>query len=144
MSKIYFISGHLDLSQEEFDIHYKQKIVDAIHSTDNNCFVVGDSRGADTLGQKLLAYYCKNNQALYDRVIVYHMFQKPRNNVGAFKTIGGFQCDEDRDKAMIKASSEDILWIRSPEEQKKRLGAKYNPYHVSGTTKNMLRREKCS
>jgi hypothetical protein len=140
MSKTYFISGHLDLSQEEFDANYKDRIVNAINNNSN--FVIGESRGADSLGQKLLSVYTKKDLSLYDRVTVYHMFDTPRNNFGNFITIGGFTSDEERDEAMTKASDEDILWMRDPKEQRKRLGAKYNPYHISGTTKNMLRRKK--
>ena len=140
MPKTYFISGHQDLIQEEFDTHYKDRIINAINENDSN-FVVGDARGADTSAQQLLAHHCKTNKSLYNRVKVYHMFHKPRNNFGRFKTMSGFQDDDERDEAMTNASDEDILWIRSPEEQKKRLGAKYNPFHVSGTTKNMLRRQ---
>ncbi|QKF93667.1 hypothetical protein QKU48_gp0209 [Fadolivirus algeromassiliense] len=139
MSNIYFISGHLDLTEDEFNVHYKYKIDAALN--DNSKFVIGDARGADSLAQKYLSQKAYNyDKTIYDRVTVYHMFDKPRNNYGKFKTIGGFIDDESRDAQMTNDSNKDILWIRSSEEQKKKLGSKYNPFHISGTTKNMMRR----
>lgn len=135
----YFISGHQDLSKEEFDEHYKKRILDAVKS--NASFVIGDARGGDSLAQKWLSYLCRSNPDLHQRVTVYHMYQRPRNNLGNFPTKGGFESDEERDDAMTKNSQEDILWVRTPAEQQKKLGPKYNPFHVSGTMKNKLRRE---
>ena len=43
---IYFISGHLSLTQDEFDTHYKALIDEAL--SHNSSFVVGDAKGADT------------------------------------------------------------------------------------------------
>jgi len=139
MAKTYFISGHQDLTQEEFDLHYKQKILDAVK--EKASFVVGDARGGDYFGQKWLSYLCRKTPELHPRVTVYHMHNKPRNNLGKFQTKGGFVEDDERDEAMTNNSQEDILWVRSPEEQKKKLGPKYNPFHVSGTMKNKIRRE---
>lgn len=140
MKKTCFISGHLDLSQEEFNNYYAEKIYKAIKENCN--FVIGDARGADSYAQKLLSsYMSKEDSSLYDRVTIYHMKEKPRNNFGNFKTKGGFNDDEERDSQMTKDSTEDILWIRPPEQQKKKLGNKYNPHHISGTAKNMMRRQ---
>ncbi len=68
------------------------------------------------------------------------MLTKPRNNYGKWQTIGGFVNDNDRDARMTCDSTNDILWIRSAAQQKKILGAKYDPNYLSGTAKNMLRR----
>jgi hypothetical protein len=115
---IYFISGHLSLTQDEFDIHYKPFIVEALFH--NSSFVVGDAKGADTLAQTYL--FGKT-----DRVVVYHMFGSPRYNAG-FPTEGGFQSDEERDNAMTDNSDSDIAWVRKGREK-------------SGTQKNLDRRE---
>lgn len=132
MQKIYFVSGHLDITEDEFEKYYIQKINDAVS---NNCaFVIGDARGTDSFAQKYL------HSMAYDKVTIYHMCDKPRNNFGTFKTIGGFNDDDTRDTQMTRDSTNDILWIRPIEEQKKRLGKKYNPNHISGTQKNMIRR----
>jgi hypothetical protein len=47
-----FISGHLDLTQAEFDLHYRYLIDQALE--ENQSFVVGDARGADLLAQQYL------------------------------------------------------------------------------------------
>lgn len=139
MSVTYFISGHQDLTQEEFDLHYKDRILEAVKTKAS--FVVGDARGGDSFGQKWLSYLCRKTPDLHQRVTVYHMYQKPRNNLGKFQTQGGFKNDDERDEAMTNNSTVDILWVRTPEEQQKRLGPKYNPFHVSGTMKNQIRRD---
>lgn len=139
MSKTYFISGHLDLTEKEFNKFYKERIQNAM--SNDAKFVVGDAKGADSLAQQFLAKYDLTGCLKDYKVTVYHMFEKPRNNPNNFKTIGGFQSDEERDKQMTLNSDEDILWQRPVEEQKKKLGKKYNPLFINGTLKNMLRRE---
>lgn len=114
---IFFISGHLDTTHEEFQLHYVPLIQKAII---NGCsFVVGDACGTDVMAQKFLS------KSLVS-VTIYHMFDLPRNNFG-FKTIGGFQSDKERDEAMTKASDGDIAWVRPGREK-------------SGTAKNLRRR----
>ena len=125
---IYFISGPLDLTQDEFNRHYQPLIDNALSGSS---FVIGDAKGADYLAQ----LYLFTN---YD-VTIYHMFDKPRHYIKGIK-IGGFKSDEERDAQMTKDSDADILYIRSPEEMKKRLGKKYNPSYINGTMKNKLRR----
>lgn len=139
MKKTYFVSGHLDLTETEFNEHYIPKIQKALCDECN--FVMGDARGADSFTQKYLSNHARESgYPFHDQITVYHMFDKPRNNYGKFKTIGGFDNDDSRDAQMTNDSHEDILWIRPIEEQKKKLGAKYNPFHISGTTKNAIRR----
>lgn len=116
--KVNFISGHLSLTEEEFEKHYRS-LIDAALSHGES-FVVGDARGADTMAQN----YLKSKTRL---VTVYHMFTDPRNNAG-FKTIGGFESDAKRDEQMTKNSDQDIAWVRPGREQ-------------SGTQKNLYRRE---
>jgi len=119
MSKTYFISGHRDITEEDFSKHYEQKIFDAIN--EGASFVVGDCKGADTMAQKYLkAMICKN-------VTVYHMFEEPRFNAG-FKTIGGFKDDIQRDYQMTVNSNDDIAWVQHGRER-------------SGTAANLERRK---
>lgn len=118
MGRVHFISGHLDLSEAEFDTHYRPAIDLALARGDH--FVVGDARGADLLAQRYLA-------AREARVTVFHMFTSPRNNAGSFPTSGGFESDEARDEAMTGASTDDIGWVRPGRER-------------SGTAKNLARR----
>ncbi len=114
-----FISGHLDLTQGEFEEYYCHQIDNALAK--NEAFVVGDARGADRLAQ----YYLLRKTEL---VVVYHMFTNPRNNVG-FPTRGGFQSDAERDEQMTRDSHQDIAWVRPGREG-------------SGTQKNLDRRGK--
>ena len=116
---ITFISGHLDLTEMEFEEHYRDRIDNALKN--NQGFVVGDARGTDTLAQQYLL-------GKTDAVVVYHMFESPRNNEG-FTTSGGFKSDAERDEQMTRDSHQDIAWVRSGREK-------------SGTQKNLDRRGK--
>jgi len=102
MDKFCFISGHLDLTEEEFDKHYSARILNAIKMKWS--FVVGDAKGADLMAQRFI----KQHGGL---ALVFHMFTKARNNVG-FTTLGGFNTDEERDAAMTAISRGDIAWVR--------------------------------
>jgi hypothetical protein len=115
---VYHISGHLDLTNAEFKTHYQPEILSAISSGAK--FVIGDAPGADDLAQRYL-FACS-----FTDVTVYHMLDKPRNNIG-FPTRGKFVSDEDRDQALTKDSEADIAWIRPGKEN-------------SGTAKNIARR----
>lgn len=123
---IAFISGHLDLTPEEFNEHYMEKIKSAILR--GHSFIVGDARGADTLAQNYLALYAID-------FTCYHMFESPRNFVDFLKTangsslIGGFTSDKERDEAMTLASDYDIAWVREGRKS-------------SGTAQNIKRRAK--
>lgn len=113
-----FVSGHLDLTDEEFHLHY----IGAIEAARARAarFVVGDARGTDLLFQ------C-HAHARGLEVTVFHMFERPRHNAGGFRTVGGFTSDGSRDEAMTAASSFDIAWVRPGRER-------------SGTARNLLRR----
>jgi len=47
--RVFQISGHIDLTQEEFDEHYVPAINKAIDI--GGWFVIGDARGADAMAQ---------------------------------------------------------------------------------------------
>jgi hypothetical protein len=117
----YFVSGHLDLTMDEFREHYAPRIAAALSEDRDSAFVVGDARGCDLMAQMCL----RDARAL--RVQVFHMLEKPRNNVGGFPTIGGFATDADRDAAMTAASDKDIAWVRPGRQH-------------SGTAANLARR----
>lgn len=116
----YFVSGHLDLTQDEFKEHYLPVLDSAI--AEGALFVVGDARGTDTMTQTYLAY--RVDPA---RVRVFHMLTEPRNIADAFERVGGFESDAERDRAMTRASDEDIAWVRPGREK-------------SGTARNLARR----
>ena len=121
----YFISGHIDLTQEEFDTHYVPKLEAALLQEDV-AFVVGDCKGADAMAQDWLG----EHSAPGVMVLVFHMFVSPRYNTHRFPTLPGFTTDEQRDSAMTMMSTDDIAWVRPGREKK------------SGTAKNIARRTK--
>ena len=116
-----FISGHLDLTSEEFALHYKPQIDHYLCYQPR--FIIGDARGADSMAQEYL------NSMDYTNVTIYHMFTSPRNNIGNYPTVGGFKTDSERDEAMTEASDIDIAWIRPGREK-------------SGTAENLARRKR--
>jgi hypothetical protein len=118
MQLIVFVSGHLDLTAEEFEQHYVPRLDEALKK--EAVFVVGDARGADTRAQNWL----KDRGA---QAVVFHMFEQPRNNAG-FTCKGGYKSDADRDAAMTVASDADVAWVRPGREK-------------SGTARNLARRQ---
>lgn len=125
MTKTAFISGHLDLTQDEFDTHYAPRIHDAIAK--GHSFVVGDARGADTMAQEYLHDMVAAGHLDNDMVTVYHAYKQPRNCIG-FDCKGDYPSQNAKDKAMTLASDYDILWVREGREE-------------SGTARNFARRK---
>lgn len=121
----YFISGHRDINDIEFEANYIPLIGLALYNTPNAKFVVGDCDGVDIKAQN----YLMDNLGLDpERVTVYHMFEEPKNkNEKITKTKGGFTTDDERDEAMTNASFEDIALVRDVKK-------------LSGTAQNILRR----
>lgn len=120
----YFISGHRNITDTEFEFNYEPAINFALHENPDVKFVIGDCDGADIMAQN---YLMDTIMIEPDRVTVYHMLDAPRNvNSKITKTVGGFTTDEERDAAMTAASTKDIAFVR---EMK-----------ISGTAKNLLRR----
>jgi hypothetical protein len=142
----YFISGHINLTQVEFDTHYVPKINQVLNS--NNKFVMGNAQGGDTLSLDYLISKKVNPKSI---TIYYHGYDKnhPRNkdyytNLGV-NLIDGFRSYTHRDSAMTYTSDVDIAWVRPPEETKKlleSLGEVYRASRISGTEKNLIRRQK--
>lgn len=127
---IYFISGHRDLSYEDFEWHYKPVIDNIIANDEEAEFVIGDCDGVD----KFAMDYIFQNYAV--ALVIYHMFSTPRNvpkglskNPGLEGVYfqGGFTSDEARDSAMTKVSDFDIAFVKD------------NRWN-SGTAQNIKRR----
>ena len=120
---IYFISGHRDITQEEFDKFYVPVLKKAV--LDNNgLFILAECKGVDTMAQ----IWLKENIDNPKRVTVYHMYEHPRFlATNDFNTTGGFVSDIDRDSAMTRNSNIDIAFIRPGR-------------WTSGTAQNLLRR----
>jgi hypothetical protein len=120
--RIAHISGHYDLSESEFEQHYRSQIDEAVALGDH--FIVGDANGADFAAQM----YLFSKLGASDRVRVFHMLDRPRHNVG-FATVGGFDSDEQRNEAMTRQSDYDIAWVR-------------RGFELAGTARNLLRRQR--
>ena len=115
---IYFISGHRNITENEFKEHYIPKLKYAIEN--NGEFVVGDYYGVDYMAQMYLKGKVDDS-----RVTVYHMSENPSKYIEGFKLKGGYLIDEERDAAMTEESDIDIAWSRTI---------------TSGTQRNLTRR----
>ncbi|MBR6517649.1 MAG: hypothetical protein IKT40_12530 [Bacilli bacterium] len=123
-SRTFFISGHRDITEEEFNRLYVPKIIESNNKYDAK-YIIGDYIGVDIMAQNYLVDILNINQ---NSIIVCHMFDKPMNvNNKITNLIGGFKTDEERDSYMTQHSDEDIAFIRK---------GKIN----SGTEQNVLRR----
>lgn len=122
---IAMISGHLDLTPEEFWLHYGKEIDRAYQRGDS--FVIGDARGADLMAQSLLFVlgYLEANVTIYCSA----GFEGPRHNVGHWPVIEIGTRPYEKDRAMTAASDYDIAWVRPGKEK-------------SGTAANINRRAK--
>lgn len=91
----YFISGHLDISEDEFNRHYKSKIDMAIDS--KGTFVIGDAKGVDFMAASrgIIA-------------TVYHTRNAPLHYVAPHRAKGGYANQNDKNAAMTAYSDSDI------------------------------------
>lgn len=117
----YFISGHRDLTWEEFAKWYAPVISRIVDNETCPKFVVGDCEGADRMAQEFLL----SLGVLPESITVYYIGNLL--TVPPCKCNSGFQSDEERDAAMTRDSDEDIAFIRKGKE-------------TSGTAQNILRR----
>lgn len=121
----YFISGHRDITEDEFERNYKIALETVVNDVPDCRFVVGDYYGADIMAQNYLIDVLGVEP---HRITVYHMLEAPRNiNPKITNTVGGFKSDRERDAAMTLASSYDIAFVRDNTK-------------ISGTAENILRR----
>lgn len=98
---IYFISGHRDITQEEFDANYVPAIEDAIdngQTTWEDCeFIVGDCKGCDQMAAEYIAKYIEENMDDWNCVpctlTIHHMFSEPRFRVGTKADDGNYYID---------------------------------------------------
>lgn len=137
-----FVSGHMDLTPEEFRAHYVPRLHELVQA---RCvFVCGDAPGCDHMVQRWFADSFPLGGA---PLTVYHMLHAPRPHrepyVGPFNStpmpfpvdvyplVGGFRSDEERDAAMTGASDEDLAWVRQDRRSRR-----------SGTQANLDRRRR--
>lgn len=124
-TETYFVSGHRNITPEEFERSYAMALEMTVNGNPNCRFVIGDCNGADIMAQNYLVDVLGVEP---ERITVYHMFESPRNiNPKIENTVGGFESDRERDAAMTYASGEDIAFVRDNTK-------------ISGTAENILRR----
>lgn len=120
----YFISGHRDLTENEFEYYYIPLIQEALSENPNAKFVVGDFDGCDIMAQNYLVNIIDD----IANITVYCVGETPRNiNPNIIYIKNGFTDDREKDIAMTNASFKDIALVR-------------NPKIWSGTGENILRR----
>lgn len=121
------ISGHLDVTEDEFMEHYYPKIMQAAKA--GHKFVVSDCRGVDQHAIQLLRGLIAFG-VIEPVVTVYHLFESSRVDLGPdIPSIGNYPNHTQCDAAMTAASDYDIAWIRPGKEK-------------SGTARNLQRRAK--
>jgi hypothetical protein len=145
--KHYFVSGHLDLSPEEFKCYYQSQLQEAA-AKPGSLFVIGSApRGADVLALEYLLTECKVDP----RRITIFVFSKHPDRVKALQSKCndqkvnvrlGFSSDDQRDAALTYSSDADIAWVRSAEQMRLILGKKYKSDFVCGTQQNLNRRKR--
>lgn len=135
---VYFISGHIDITEEEFNTHYRNRIDLALQNPFST-FVIGDAQGADTLAKNYLGSRIDKT-----RITIYTRRSPIQcSELVGFKIKGSFKNHTQKDAAMTRDSDEDILYIRPADIQKQLLearGIKYDPNRLSGTEQNLNRR----
>lgn len=117
---VYFISGHRNLSYEDFEKYYIPEIDRIIRYDISPKFIVGDYEGVD----KFAMDYIYDNIEYDGELQIYHMHETPRNtpldmsiedinkDYSGVHLVGGFKSDEERDSAMTRDSDCDIAFIK--------------------------------
>lgn len=112
---IYFISGHRNLSYEDFEKYYIPKIREVLENDPWAEFIVGDCKGADKYAMDYI--YNKTGRKL----TIYHMFESPRNIPEGYEPPIGIEeildcsvstISEERDSAMTRDSDFDIVFVK--------------------------------
>ena len=142
--EIAFCSGHVNLTSQEFEQHYQPDLEDAIIK--GHHFVVGSSPGADTMALDFLI----NRLMGSSRINVYLFERSPKRDKECrerYASLGipfqfGFNSYTSRDAQMTKDSTYDIAWVRPLAESQKLLGSDFDPKKISGTQRNLDRRQK--
>jgi hypothetical protein len=141
---VYFVSGHCNLTEDEFNTYYKNKLDQAICESNENKFVIGNSEGADTMALEYLL------ERIYPHLItIYYKKSKNSKSIEYYLGLGvnlyeGFTSYSKRDGRLTEVSDIDIAWVRPTEETielLKKNGEVYNKNRISGTELNLRRRE---
>ena len=122
--RVVFVSGHLDVTADEFAAHYPPVLASMINEGVRS-FILGGGCGVDAMAQDWLARHPKSGQL---HITVYD--KKLENNVrfSGVHHCNGFTSYPARDEIMTERSTEDLAFIRD----RGGMG--------SGTFQNVLRR----
>lgn len=114
---IYFISGHRDLTKEEFEQHYIPQISKVMDVDSRANFVIGDWEGCDTMALEFIL-----SQPSYDFISIFCV-DKPNIRIfgkcpETFERVFIYKCKsyDECDDTMTKISDFDIAWIRPGKE----------------------------
>ena len=120
----YFISGHRDITENEFEYYYIPLINEALSENPNAKFIVGDCDGVDIMAQNYLVSIIDD----ISRITVYCVGDTPKNiNSELIYIKNGFNDEREKDTAMTNASFKDIALVKQCE-------------YITGTGENILRR----
>lgn len=139
-----FGSGHVNLTPEEFEQHYLPKLKEAIAK--GHHFIMGSSPGADTM----ILDFLIDQLMEPPRIKVYLYERNPKSDRECRERYAslsipfkfGFSSYTSRDAQMTQDSTYDIAWVRPPEESQKLLGINFDAKKISGTQRNLDRRQK--
>ena len=111
---IYFISGHRDLTTEEFVEHYVPLIHKVIKEDSQAAFVVGDWEGCDSM----FLNFIKHTYFIQPRIHIYYV-NIPRVDLEKLDNISLYNKStyDECDASMTKDSDFDIAWIRPGREE---------------------------
>lgn len=137
--KTAFISGHTDLSGEEFLLHYAKRLKEAVKKNHN--FVMAGAHGADLL---CLNYLIVVKKISPSRISIY-LHEKYSDRFEILQSLGlkvysGFSTHSGKDAMMTKYSDYDIAWLRPDEVARLRYGDNWKKGDISATEKNLIRR----
>ena len=108
--RVYLISGHRDLTDEEFRNYYADKIRKSNAEFPNCVYIVGDNPGCDKYAQD----YLRKIGVSPARVIIYYRTATPPANIHKCET-KAFDTNNEKNIAMVNHSTHDIAWIRPGE-----------------------------
>ena len=107
----YFVSGHRDLTKEEFDKHYIPKLVKILQQDPYTSFVVGDWEGCDEMFIDFINEFRKITIHLY--YVCLNKLSVCTENYGYYHKCESYdECDAN----MTANSDFDIAWIRPGKE----------------------------
>jgi hypothetical protein len=136
-----FVSGPLAPTPDYFSKYYEPRLLAALSAGDS--FILGPSRGIDTLALAFLRRKCKPSRlSVYFTTSEYHRtcarLRRELEDAG-IRTVAAGRNHTERDEAMTKASDYDILRYLTKSECIDMFGSRYRE-RVSGTELNEMRR----